>query len=114
MKSNYAAPVNRARLKNDVLKLAECMMRERETEIRESVQDSVASQTMAVVFWVLHREHGWGRKRLTQLRNEIEDEFVLMHKGIMGRTYTAIDLREWLKANCDIDFSETQYKGGID
>lgn len=114
MKANYAAPVNRTRLKKDVLKLAECMMGEREAEIRAEVQDSVAQQAYAVAFWILHREYGWGAKRLQRLKNQIEDEYVLMAKRPMGREYTPLHIRQALKERFGVDFSETQYKEGID
>ena len=113
MKSNYG-PVNTTQLRKETLAIATRLVNERECELRQKVQDSVAQQTLAVTMHVLAKRFGFGAKRLTELKNLIEDEFVIMHKKPLGKEYTALDLRDWLKEKYGVDLQETQYKGGID
>lgn len=112
MKSNWG-PVNLAKLRKETQEIAERLVEEKEAEITAAVQTSVMQQVLAVAFWILHREEGWGPTRLNRLKNQIEDEFVLMSKKPMGREYTPLDVRKWLKEH-GVDLEETQYKGGID
>lgn len=114
MKSNYCTTVNRAALRRELTRQTEARINERADEIQKEVEFSVATQMLAVTLWILHRDHGWGRERLNRLKNEIEDEFVLMHKGIMGKTYNPVDLREKLKTEYGVDFDRTRYEGGIE
>lgn len=112
MKSNYG-PVNMAKLQRETQAIAERLVQEREDEIIAAVQTSIMQQVLATAFWVLHRDHGWGKDRLNQLKHKIEDEFVLMHKKPLGKEYSPLDVRSWLK-EYGVDLEETQYKGGID
>ena len=114
MNSHYTnGPVNLATLQRETEAVAERLVKEREAAIIDAVQTSVMQQVLSVTFWILHRENGWGRGRLNRLKNQIEDEFVLMHKKPMGREYSPLDVRAWLK-KYGVDLEETQYKGGID
>lgn len=112
MKARYG-PVEADELRRETLAIAERMIKEREDEILAQVQTSVMQQTLATAFWILHRDAGWGAERLNRLKNSIEDEFVLMHKKPMGKDYSPLDHRDWLKAY-GVDLEETQYKGGPD
>ena len=112
MKSNYG-PVNMAKLQRETQAVAERLVKEREDAIIEAVQTSIMQQVLSVTFWVLHREYGFGKDRLNRLKNQIEDEYVLMHKKPMGKEYSPLDVRSWLK-EYGVDLEETQYKGGID
>ena len=112
MKSNWG-PVNMTKLQRETQAVAERLVKEREDEIIEAVQNSVMQQVLSVTFWVLHREYGFGKDRLNRLKNQIEDEYVLMHKKPMGKEYSPLDVRSWLK-EYGVDLEETQYKGGID
>lgn len=113
MKSNYG-PVNMTKLRQETQAVAERLVKEREGAIIDAVQTSIMQQVLATTFWILHREYGWGKKRLNRLKNQIEDEFVLMHKKPLGKEYSPLDLRELLKTKYGVDLEETQYKGGID
>lgn len=113
MKSNYG-PVNMAKLRKETEAIAERLVRERETEIISAVQTSIMQQVLATAFWILHREYGWGATRLNRLKNQIEDEFVLMHKKPLGKEYSPLELRDELKRRYGVDLEETQYKGGVD
>ena len=112
MKSNWG-PVNLTKLQKKTQAVAERLVKEREDEIIAAVQSSVMQQVLSVTFWVLHREYGFGKDRLNRLKNQIEDEYVLMHKKPMGKEYSPLDVRSWLK-EYGVDLEETQYKGGID
>ena len=113
MKSNWG-PVNLTQLRKETQAVAERLVQEREGEIIDAVQTSIMQQVLATTFWVLHREYGWGKDRLNRLKNQIEDEFVLMHKKPMGKEYSPLDLRELLKNKYGVDLEETQYTGGVD
>ena len=112
MKANYG-PVNITKLRKETQEIAERLVQEKEAEIIAAVQTSVMQQVLAVTFWILHRDEGWGKDRLNRLMNRVEDEFVLMHKRPMGKEYNPLDVRSWLK-EYGVDLEETQYKGGID
>ena len=112
MKSNVG-PVNLNKLRRETQTVAECMVKEREAAIIEAVQTSIMQQVLATTFWVLHKEHGWGRDRLNRLKNGVEDAFVLMHKKPLGKEFSPLDLRAWLK-EYGVDLEETQYTGGVD
>lgn len=112
MKSNWGA-VNMNKLRKETQAVAERLVKEREAKIIDAVKDSVSQQILAMAFWELHKEFGWGKKRLNRLKNLIEDEFVLMHKKPLGKEYSPLDVRSWLK-QYGVDLEETQYKGGID
>lgn len=113
MKSNWGRPVNMTKLRKETQAVAERLVKEREDEIIDAVQTSVMQQVLSVTFWVLHRDYGWGPQRLNDLKHKVEDEFVLMHKKPLGKEYSPLDVRSWLK-EYGVDLEETQYKGGID
>lgn len=114
MKSNFYGAVNKTALRRELTREVDKRLDAMAEDIHARIKHSVSTQTMAVVFWVLHREHGWGRDRMQRLKNEIEDEFVLMHKGVMGVKYNPVELREKLKSEFGVDFDTTRYEGGID
>lgn len=113
MKANYAGAVNLEKLRKETQAVAERLVKEKEAEIIDAVQNSISQQIMAMAFWILHRECGWGPKRLNRLKHQIEDEFVLMYKKPLGKEYSPLDVRSWLK-EYGVDLEETQYRGGID
>ena len=47
---------------------------------------------------------------MSQLKEHIESEFVMMKTGIFGRKYDADDCTKFLKDRYSIDFSESAYK----
>ena len=113
MKSNWGRPVNMTKLRKETQAVAERLVKEREDAIIDAVQTSVMQQVLSVTFWILHRDYGWGPQRLNDLKHKIEDEFVLMHKKPLGKEYSPLDVRSWLK-KYGVDLEETQYKGGVD
>ena len=110
MKSNWnTGPVNMNKLRRETQAVAERLVKEREKAIIDAVQDSVMTQTLAVTFWILHRDFGFGKKRMNRLKDLIEDEFMLMVKKPLGKQYSPIDIREWLRTQYAVDFTETRY-----
>ena len=87
MKSNYGS-VNMTKLRKETEAIAERLVKEREDAIVSAVQTSIMQQVLATTFWILHREYGWGATRLNRLKNQIEDEFVVMHKKPLGKEYS--------------------------
>lgn len=74
----------------------------------EIMRDAVY-QTMQVVFYVLSKEFKFGKKRLTLLKNLIENEFFLMESNFLNLNYNPTDCGRFLKEKFDIDFNESQY-----
>lgn len=109
MKSNYQISVNRSDLRKQLEAKTEEMVRRYEATIRAEMEESVARQMLAVIFAALHREFGFGKKRLKRLQNAAEDEFALIHTAPLGQKYTALDVEQWLKDKYQIDFTETRY-----
>lgn len=78
--------------------------------IQHDTAEEAACQVMATVFAVLHKEFGFGKKRLEKLKNLTEDQFWLMRDGILGKQYTTDDCIEYIKKTTGIDLNTTQYE----
>lgn len=101
------------RLMKSDREVREICKRETDAYLRENYEQiakQAAYQTIAVAFVVLHRYFGFGGRRLSQLKEHIESEFVMMKTGIFGRKYDADDCTKFLKDRYGIDFSESAYK----
>lgn len=92
-----------------IRKIVEREAKKQLAEYEQKDFSRVAYQAMAVVMCVLNREFGFGRKRLQKLKDKTEDEFMLMTKGILGRSYNANDCIEFVKKEYGIDFEQSQY-----
>lgn len=77
------------------------------TERYDEITHNAAYQSMAVTFYILSRDFGFGKQRLAKLKDAIEDEFALMDVGILGRDYNANHVCAHLKEKYDIDFGES-------
>lgn len=86
-----------------------------ETEVKEAARKEVerlyplmsrdiAYQVMAVVFLVLNRDHGYGKKRLGELKDSIEFEYFKMQESPCGVKYDPDDAVRICKEKFDIDF----------
>lgn len=83
---------------------------ERQLEIEyDKIYRTVCYQTIAVVFDCLNQEFGFGEKRLKQLKNSIEESFMMMTNGVFGRTYNALDIVDKVKEKFGIDFTKSMY-----
>lgn len=79
------------------------------TPIYEKACQDTTYQTLATVFVVLNREYHFGKKRLHELKDHIESEFVAMETGILGKPYDAMDCVKACKEHWGIDFEESLY-----
>ena len=79
-------------------------------QIYAQAHQDVSYQVIAVLLCVLHREFGFGKERLTKVKNLTEHEFMAMRTGILGKSYTTNDCVKFLKENYGIDFAESQYE----
>lgn len=65
----------RDQVRKEVSAIADREAKKRVGEIYADAELNTAYQVMATVFCVLNKEFGFGRKRLTRLKNYTEDEF---------------------------------------
>lgn len=97
----------------EILKLCEKEYNAKYKEMFETKQDELTQeagyQTLNVVFYVLAKKYGFGKKRLTELKNSIEDEFKLMETNFLNLNYNTTDCGRFLKEKFNIDFYESQY-----
>lgn len=73
------------------------------------ISRDVAYQTFAMVFLILNREYGFGRKRLLDLKDSIEMEYWKMQEKPCGIDYTPEDVLRICKEKFDIDFNVSQF-----
>ena len=110
MKSNYLT--NRTELRKIAAEEAQKQLDEfRQTKCREC-SASIGYQTIATMMIVLHRQYGFGRKRLQALKDALETEFYWMENGIPGMKkkehYTGVYYIEKLKT-MGIDLTKSIY-----
>lgn len=79
------------------------------TARQDEIQREAAYQAMAVTFYILSRDFGFGKQRLASLKDAIEDEFALMDIGILGKEYNALHVFRHLKEKYGIDFNESKF-----
>jgi hypothetical protein len=111
MRANYVAS------KNDMRKIATEEAKKQLDELRatecERCQTSIGFQAIATVMMVLHRQYGFGRKRLQALKDAVETEFYMMDHGVPGvtkrRQYTGVDFVAKLK-EMGVDLEVSQYE----
>ena len=83
---------------------------EKEVSARyDEITRETTYQALQVAFYVLAKEFKFGKKRLTLLKNLIENEFFLMESNFLNLNYNATDCGRFLKEKFGIDFSESQY-----
>lgn len=75
----------------------------------EAALQDAAYQCFAIMMCVLHRDFGFGGKRLRKLKNSVEAEYVQMRMGVLGRPYEVNDCVRFLKDKFDIDFAYSEY-----
>ena len=76
----------------------------------EEISKDVAYQTFAMVFLVLNRDYGFGKKRLSELKDKIEMEYWKIQEKPCGIDYTPEDVLRICKEKFDIDFNVSQFK----
>lgn len=74
------------------------------------ISKDVAYQSFAMVFYILNKDYGFGRKRLLDLKDKIEDEYWKMEAKPCGISYNPDDIIRMCKEKFDIDFTVSQYQ----
>jgi hypothetical protein len=74
------------------------------------ISRDVAYQTFAMVFLVLNKDYGFGRKRLLDLKDKIELQYWMMQEKPCGIDYTPEDVLRICKEKFGIDFNVSQFK----
>lgn len=97
---------------SQVKKIVKAETDKRVETIYEAAFQNASYGCYAVFMSVLAKKYGFGKKRLHRLKDDIEDEFMLMHTGILGRDYTKLDCVKFLDEKYDLRFSESQYNKG--
>lgn len=108
MKANYVT-VNRKQVEKLTEETAKKIAFDMRNEIQDNIERDVMYQTIAVVFWTLHKHFGFGATRLQKLKNLTEDEFKFMIDGVLGKKYSPRDCENWL-LSIGIDLDKSQYK----
>lgn len=76
----------------------------------EEISREAAYHSFAMVFFILNRDYGFGKKRLQNLKNDIECEYYTMQASPLGINYNSDDIMRIVKDKLGIDFSESQFK----
>jgi hypothetical protein len=74
------------------------------------ISKDVAYQTFAMVFLILNRDYGFGKKRLQDLKDSIEMEYWKMQEKPCGIDYTPEDVLRICIERFGIDFNVSQFK----
>lgn len=76
----------------------------------EDISREAAYHSFAMVFLILNRKFGFGKKRLEELKNDIEFEYYTMQAKPCGINYNSDDVVRIVKERFGIDFYESQFK----
>ena len=76
----------------------------------KDISRDVAYQTFAMVFMILNRDYGFGKKRLHDLKDTIEAEYWKMEQKPLGIQYDPEDVLRVCKERFGIDFNESLYQ----
>lgn len=75
-------------------------------ELYSQFASSLQRDVLAVCFYILHRDFGYGEVRLNRFKTAIENEFEVMGQGVIGKEYNTSDILEMLKdLGVDLDSS---------
>lgn len=72
-------------------------------DVYDSVVKDVVPQFAAVCLCVLHREYGFGAKRMKRFLDSVNAEFEFMGYGVLGKDYSPQDCLNFLKDEYKID-----------
>lgn len=112
MKANYRT-YSRTELAKIANETARKELEERKDEMYKNVEKDCTNQALAVTFWALHKEFGFGKKRLARLRREVESLYLLMINSngeIMGNEFSPRNLQAGLKEKFGIDFDKSDFE----
>ena len=94
---------------DDMKRLIDTEFKERwkaESErLYEEAKKDCSAQILAVFFTVMNKRHGWGKKRLLDLKSDVESFFKLMQSGDLfyTKSFTPVDCIGYIKEEFDID-----------
>lgn len=86
------------------------IVQEEVEKVYPAISKDVAYQTFAMVFLVLNRDYGFGKKRLAELKDKIEMEYWKIEQKPCGIDYTPEDVLRICREKFDIDFNVSQFK----
>lgn len=93
----------------EIKAICDAFIREELSARTDEIIHNAAYQAMAVTFYILSRDYGFGKQRLANLKDAIEDEFSLMDIGILGKPYTTSHTINYLKDKFNIDFGVSKF-----
>jgi hypothetical protein len=93
----------------EIKAICDAFIREELSARTDEIIHNAAYQAMAVTFYILSRDYGFGKQRLANLKDAIEDEFYLMDIGILGKPYTTSHTINYLKDKFNIDFGVSKF-----
>ena len=74
--------------------------------VYSEVKNDVANQILSVFFTALHKDFGFGKKRLLRVKESVEAYFLLMQTGIFSKSFTPIDCINYLRDEFGIDLDK--------
>lgn len=72
-------------------------------KVYENAIKDVIPQFTAVCMYILHREYGFGEKRLKHFLDSLNAEFEIMDCSVLGKEYSPEDYMNFLKNEYKID-----------
>ena len=97
------------KMEKEIKAICDSFIRQELSARTDEIITNSAYQTLAVAFYILSRDFKFGKKRLADLKNAIEDEFKLMDEGILGKPYNAFNTIKYLKDKFNIDFEVSKF-----
>lgn len=109
MKSNYLQ--SKSEQRKMLLDIAREELRKQEKELCPDCMKNIGYQALAVAFWILHRDFGWGTERLNRLKDHVEDQFNMIENGIPGMATTHYSATAFFSAlkKIGVDLEVSQY-----
>lgn len=108
MKANYKT-YNKQELNRIAHETARETLEQVKDEMYQNIEKDCTYQALATVFWTLHKEFGFGRKRLAKLKREVEILYSLMINSdtILWKQLSPRNLQAGLKEKFGIDFYQS-------
>lgn len=90
----------------ELQKIISDMFDEKYDEVFESVRVDITSQMLAVMLYSKVVHDGYGKKRLLREIDNLKSTFKIMNEGVLGKTFSPLDIKEHFKDNYGIDTDE--------
>ena len=72
----------------------------------QQLAENFTIQTVANVLYILEKQFGFGKKRLSAVLDAIDSLNTLQNQGVLGETFDNLDLVQHFKDKYDIDLSK--------